>query len=276
MALVPPPPNFRIKTSEYNTANLRDLAASLSQAFTNICMSGASIDYLNVVTLNVDQLNVTGANIVNLTGVNLNYTNGFFTNLTGINATFTNELVSAVTGTNGYFTNLHVTNFTGVSGGGGLPAYGYAAGQSSTTTTTNAAIVFDLGGTVYPNAGITAPSPGGTAFTITESGVYEFNFMVCATNGAGATEALQIGLWVNGAQASSPNAQGYIFQSNLGSASGSALLCVGQGIISLTSGNTVTINNVTNSGTTSIVFTNPNTGTTTAGASRTLSLKRIA
>jgi hypothetical protein len=91
----PPIPTFRIKTSEYNTSNLRDLASALSQAFTSICSSGAAIGVLAVNQLNVNQLNVTGAVIGNLTGTNAN-----FTNLTG----------GSVNTTNAIFTNLTVTN----------------------------------------------------------------------------------------------------------------------------------------------------------------------
>ncbi len=177
------------------------------------------------------------------------------------------------------------TGPTGPSGGGGtgptgaaggLLAYGYAVGQSTATVVANAAIVFDLGGTVYPNAGITPPAPGGTTFTILSTGIYEFNFYVCAQDGAATTQSIQIGLWRNGAQASSPNTQGYIFQSSLGSTAGNTQLCIGEGIISLTASDTITLNNITNSGTTSINFVSAGGGVTTAGANRTLTLKRIA
>jgi hypothetical protein len=49
-------PTFRIKTSEYNLANLRDLAGSLSQAFTSICASGAVISQFNIGTSTINNL----------------------------------------------------------------------------------------------------------------------------------------------------------------------------------------------------------------------------
>ena len=241
MSIFPLPSQFKIKRADFNTTNLRDLAGALSQAFTSICSSGACINYLNVNTLNVDFLTVTGANIINLTG------------------------------NNAFFTNLKVTNLTG--NGSGLPAYGYAVGQNNSSTNNGFPIVFDLGGTVYPNLGITPPSAGGTTFTIIQSGIYEFNFYVCAANSSATSVALQIGLFVNGSQASSPNSQGYIFQSALGGINSNTMLCIGQGIISLTSGNTVTLNNI--SAATINFLTVGSGGISTAGANRTLSLKRI-
>lgn len=165
---------------------------------------------------------------------------------------------------------------TGATGGSISLAYGYAVGQAAGSAGNNAAIVFDLGGTVYPNANITPPSAGGTTFTITSTGIYQFDFYVAGTDAAGTTESLQIGLWINGAQASSPNAQGYIFQSAIGASGGATMTVNGSGIISLTAGMAVTLNNITNSGTTTITFTSPQSGTTTAGANRTFLLKRIA
>jgi hypothetical protein len=136
--------------------------------------------------------------------------------------------------------------------------------------------VFDLGGTVYPNSGITPPVAGGTTFSIVTAGVYEFNFYVCAQNGNATTESLQIGLWRNGAQISAPNTEGYIFQSDLGSTAGNTLLCIGEGIAALNAADAITLVNITNSGTTSINFLSAGGGVTTAGANRTLTLKRIA
>jgi hypothetical protein len=115
MSIVPPIPTFRIKTSEYNTANLRDLAGSLFQAISSICHSGACINYLNVNTLNVDFLNASGANLINLTGVNESFTTITGTNVFFTNETVTNEVVTNLTGTNAFVTNETVTNLTGTN-----------------------------------------------------------------------------------------------------------------------------------------------------------------
>lgn len=59
---------FKIKSVQHNTTNLNDLAASLSQAFTNICLSGAVISTLNINNLNVTNINattITGNSLVN-------------------------------------------------------------------------------------------------------------------------------------------------------------------------------------------------------------------
>ena len=52
-------PTFRIRTSEYNTSNLKDLAGSLSQAFSNICASGAVINQFNIGQSTINQLRLT-------------------------------------------------------------------------------------------------------------------------------------------------------------------------------------------------------------------------
>lgn len=46
-------PTFRIKSSDFNTSNLRDLAGSLSQAFSSICASGAVVNYFNINHLQI-------------------------------------------------------------------------------------------------------------------------------------------------------------------------------------------------------------------------------
>ena len=188
------------------------------------------------------------------------------------------------TGYTGYTGYTGPAGFTGITGptgpagggGGGILGYAYAVGQSTTSTLPNAPIVFDLGGTVYPNSGITPPVPGGTTFSIVTTGVYEFNFYVCAQNGAADTESLQIGLWRNGAQISAPNPEGYIFQSDLGSTAPNTLLCIGEGIVALNATDAITLVNITNSGTTTINFLSAGGGVTAAGANRTLTLKRLA
>jgi hypothetical protein len=52
--------SFRIKTSEFNTSDLRDLAGSLSQAFSSICSSGAVINQLNINHLRLTSGATTG------------------------------------------------------------------------------------------------------------------------------------------------------------------------------------------------------------------------
>jgi hypothetical protein len=193
---------------------------------------------------------------------------------------FANQPVPGTTGPTGYTGYTGTTGYTGPAGAaGGLLAYGTAVGDAAAAVVGNAAIVFDLGGTVYPNAGITVPAPGGTAFTILTTGVYEFSFYVAATSNADTTESVQIGIFINGAQASAPNAAGYRYQSSLGSTAGNVNVVKGEGLISLTSGASITLNNVTNSGTQTINFLAASTvgaGVTQAGATRVFTLKRIA
>ena len=159
-----------------------------------------------------------------------------------------------------------------------LTAYGCAVGQSATTVAGGAAVVFDLGATPYPNAGFSSvPAPGGTTFTVGSSGVYEFDFHVAGTDGAGTTQSLQFGVWRNGALPSGlGGAQAYIFQSGIGAATGATMICSGKGLIQLTAADTITLVNMTNGSATTVTFASPQTGVTVAGATRSLMLKRIA
>ena len=170
------------------------------------------------------------------------------------------------------------TGTAGVTGAAnGLLAYGYAVGQNAIVTAVGAAINFDLGAAQYPNAGFTSvPAAGGTTFVVSTSGIYSFDFYVCATNGAATTEAIQIALYRNGSQAAVGAYEAFVFNSGLSSTGGNTLVCTGHGLISLTAADAMTINNVTNSGTTTITFSSPSNGTTTAGANRTFALTRIA
>jgi hypothetical protein len=211
MSINPPIPTFRIRTSEYNRDNLRDLAGSLFQAISSICHSGACINYLNVNTLNVDFLNASGANLINLTGVNESFTtitgtNVFFTNettinetvtnLTGTNAFFTNKTVTNLTGTNAFFTNLTdtnlaftnsagtnltVTNLTVINITGNAGAVPYAEFAQTVTGTNNSIIAgraVSFNTQVVNTAGITTnagPGGQGTEFVV-PVGTYFVNY----------------------------------------------------------------------------------------------------
>jgi hypothetical protein len=148
--IVPPIPTFRIKTSEYNTSNLRDLAASLFQAITSICSSGAAIGVLQVNVLNANTLNASGASFVNLTVgslvvtgatvTNLTATNQVVTNLTGTNLFVTNETITSLTGTNIFVTGATVGGILTINGL--IEGHVNTTGGNYTASVSNYAILF--------------------------------------------------------------------------------------------------------------------------------------
>jgi hypothetical protein len=91
-------PSFRVKTSEYNTSNLRDLAGSLFQAFSSICSSGAVINNLNVKNLTVT--NLTGgssggstSSIITFTGIQVSGSIFFNNTITNVSFNKTGKVV---------------------------------------------------------------------------------------------------------------------------------------------------------------------------------------
>jgi len=164
-------------------------------------------------------------------------------------------------------------HWTTPGGSGGLSAYGYAVATATSTVGAAGNVVFNLGGTPYPNTGFTSvPAPGGTSFTVASTGDYEFNFMVAGgIGGASATESLQFALWDNGADIGPQ----YRFQSELNLTAASTLVVTGSGIVHLTAADVVTLNNQTNSGTQAVTLTSAGAGVTQAGANATLSLKKL-
>jgi hypothetical protein len=176
----PPPRPFRIKTSEYNTSNLRDLAASLFQAITSICSSGAAIGVLAVNLLNVNTLNASGASIVNLNANSVNFTGATVTNLF-----ITNEVVTNITGTNANFTNLT---------GGSLNTTNFVVTNETVTNLTGTNIGFSNSlagnGTVYITGlfNFTGTTVG-VQFQPTQINMTATSFSLQPTNGGALTIA---------------------------------------------------------------------------------------
>lgn len=167
-----------------------------------------------------------------------------------------------------------VTGPTGASGGGGggvTPAYGVAYGASSTVIGADSAVTFDLGATPYPNSGFTSvPSPAGSAFVVATTGDYEFNFYVNGTHSAEATVPLVFEVYVNGASV----ARNYQFAGALNPTLQQTV--VGHGIIHLTSGQSVTLHNRTNTVTDTVTVTNPvDTGSDAGSCNRMFALNRV-
>jgi hypothetical protein len=128
----------------------------------------------------------------------------------------------------------------------GLAAYGHAvnSGGSDQTVDTGNPVVFNLGGTGFPSAGIMVPAAPGTTFTIVSGGDYEYDFYIAGNNpnAPGVNSALDFALAVNGV----PQGPGHASQSNYQGATTTpddTLVLRGQGIITLLAGNTVTLQN---------------------------------
>jgi hypothetical protein len=89
-------PTFRVKTSDFNTSNLNDLAASLLIAINNLT-GGANINNLNTINSNITNLNVT-----NITGSISNFSTSLTTNqLSATNFKQTYAPIKLSTGVNG-------------------------------------------------------------------------------------------------------------------------------------------------------------------------------
>jgi len=181
-------------------------------------------------------------------------------------------LPSGATGPTGPSGATGPAGATGAGGGGGVtPAYGVAYGASSTSIGADADVVFDLGGTPYPNAGFSSvPAPAGTAFVVATTGDYEFDFYVTGTHAAQATTPLVFELYVNGASV----ARTYQFVGALNPTIQQTVR--GHGIIHLAAGASVTLHNRTNTVTDTVTVTNPAaTGADAGSCNRSLMLSRV-
>lgn len=157
--------------------------------------------------------------------------------------------------------------------GSGLSAYGYAVGQSSTVIGADSNVVFDLGATVFPNAGFTSvPAPAGTSFVVATSGVYQFDFYVSGLPASNVP--LEFALYRNGTVAN-VGGNGFEFRSNTSATATDKLTVIGHGIILLTAGDVITLHNRTNTVTDTVTVTSVPLGGE-AGPNRTLSLIKIA
>lgn len=130
---------------------------------------------------------------------------------------------------------------TGPSEGGGLAAYGYAVNFGQQTVDVDQAVIFSLGGLVFPNVGITPPAPAGMAFTILSEGDYEYIFYAVAQHGEADSLTMQFAIFVNGVN----QGTGHEFNSNFAGDGNDVQLVRGQGIIHLLAGDVVTLVNRT-------------------------------
>src|SRR5262245_48837909 len=161
------------------------------------------------------------------------------------------------------------TGPTGATGGSSA-AYGYAAGINDDAIPAGTDVAFDLGGLMFPNVGITPPSPGGNSFVVLTAGDYEYDFYVAGQHANAATRPLEFAIFVN----SSPQGAAHEFRSNQQAAASDVQVCRGQGIISLQAGDVVTLNNRTFSPTVLVTAIPPGGGE--QAANRTLSLKKLS
>ena len=153
------------------------------------------------------------------------------------------------------------------------PAYGYSFGEGANAIPGGTYITFDQG-TVVNNSGFTSVPgpPTGSSYIIKTAGVYEYSFYVLASDGAGTTQPLEIALVstsINFAVAIPPNT----FRSALAAADGDGMVCRGSGFVTLTVGDLVSLQNITNSSGTSINLLPAGGG---GGANRTFLLQRVA
>lgn len=164
---------------------------------------------------------------------------------------------------------------TGLSDVQGLAAYGHAVADSSQTTEADDDVIFNLGGTPFPNAGITVPAPGGQAFVVLSDGDYEYDFYVAGHNlNTPTTTALEFAIALNGVS----QGPAHEFQSNQAVATATAddvMVVRGQGIISLVAGDVVTLRNRTGAGTEDVTTLASAPGGDVC-ANITLSLKKLS
>lgn len=169
------------------------------------------------------------------------------------------------------------TGFTGATGPSNARdlAYGFAVNDEEQTIAANSDVLFNLGGTPFPNVGITVPAPGGSAFVVLSDGDYEYNFYVAAHNlDTPGTRAPEFAIFLDGVS----QGPAHEFQSNhqgLTTDAAALMICRGQGIISIGLGTTVTLRNRTGAGTEKLVaVANAPGGEQCANA--TLSLKKLS
>jgi hypothetical protein len=165
-----------------------------------------------------------------------------------------------------------VTGVTGATGPsiGAFSVYGMAIGQSGVDIGADSAVSFDLGATPFPNAGFTSvPAPAGTDFVIATPGVYEFDFFVTGTHTNQATTPLVFAIYKNGVTAG----QAFEYRGALNPTIFQTV--VGHGILTLASGDVITLHNRTNTTVDAVTVTSAPTGVD-ASTNRMLSLKRIA
>lgn len=149
--------------------------------------------------------------------------------------------------------------------------YGYTIGTDNSTTAAGALVAYSLGASTF-NVGFTsAPSAGGTSFVIATNGVYEFYFYLSASDAAGTSSVIQIGIDVNG---SIPSAA-YIFRSALATGASAEMVCTGKGLIHLAATNTVSLRNVSGNSSAILTYSSTPSGGV-AGANRVFLVRRIA
>ena len=133
--------------------------------------------------------------------------------------------------------------------------YGRAIGTAAVAVAAGAVIPFSAGAIV--SLGFTSvPAAAGTTFVVATTGVYEFQFNVCAADAAGATVPLVITLEVNGVA----NNVLLTFRSDLATGDTGNMICTGSGILNLVATNTVRLRNVTNASGTAITLNQSSPG----------------
>ena len=157
----------------------------------------------------------------------------------------------------------------------GLAAYGFAVNDVDQEIGANTDARFNLGGTPFPNAGITVPAPGGSAFVVLSDGDYEYNFYVAAHNrDTPDTRALEFAIFLDGVS----QGPAHEFQSNHQGPATTAddlMIVRGQGIINIGTGTTVTLRNRTGAGTEKITVVGNAPGGEQC-ANVTLSLQKLS
>lgn len=190
-----------------------------------------------------------------------------------------------ITGSTGSFGSTGSTGSTGRTGSTGpigptgpansLSSYGSVSNNSDAgdiTLIAGADMPFGNGAGISPHSGITVPASGGQYFTITSTGSYYFDIYITAQP-VSVNVPLVFGITVNGV---SPEID-YKFIGNLTTIGASIYVCNGHGIISLNSGDTVGLRNLTGSGTVDVLFTQYHySGDTEKVANCKLSLIKIA
>lgn len=167
------------------------------------------------------------------------------------------------------------TGPTGPSEVQGLAAYGFAVNDASAQIEADDDVTFNLGGTPFPNVGITVPAPGGTSFVVLTAGDYEYDFYVAGRNpDTPATAALEFAIFLDGVS----QGPAHEFQSGhlAGATLGDDVMVVrGQGILSIGAGAVVTLRNRTGAGVQQVNLVDTAPGGEVC-ANATLSLKKLS
>lgn len=237
-----------LMASEFDAPNSTDLSIGFNSSTVHIGNSDPNQIYINELRFPQDYTLVNG-----ITGATGPIGPQGLTGATGSTGHIGNTGSTGPIGNTGATGRIGDTGTIGPTGpSNALSSYGSAINDSNAgdiTLAAGAIMPFANGAGISPHNGITVPAPGGQYFTITSTGVYYFNLYITAQP-VFTNVPLSFGITVNGL---TPEID-YKFVGNIVTVGSSIYVCNAHGIISLTSGDTVGLKNLTGSGTVDVLF----------------------